>query len=78
MSKIEPGTVEYYRTELAIKALEKTEHLVDAYHAGKISEQAFDQAIESIWWIVSGLIDRDIEELIGQAPKEARKVRRVA
>lgn len=47
-----------YRDELARKSLDKLEHLSADFENGKIGIVAYRTAVNAIWWITSGLIDK--------------------
>ena len=47
-----------YRDELARKSLDKLEHLSADFENGKIGIVAYRTAVNAIWWITSGLVDK--------------------
>lgn len=58
-----------YRDELARKSLEKLEHLSGDFDAGRIGVLAYRTAVNTIWWITSGLIDKASLQVIELAQK---------
>lgn len=71
-----------YRDELARKSLDKLEHLSADFDNGKIGIVAYRTAVNVIWWITSGLIDKatlTVVELAQQQVEEEyqRRVRKL-
>ncbi len=71
--------VQDYRDELARKSLDKLEHLSADFDNGKIGIVAYRTAVNVIWWITSGLIDKATLAVVELAPQqvEAEYQRRV-
>lgn len=62
--------VAYYRTELARKALDKLEALSADYDNKKIGLVTLRAGINAIWWICSGLVDKETMAVIELAHNE--------